>query len=236
MPQLAVAPRPTLPTLLAPTPDLPFDPAADPADELRRQIDVHVALGYADLLGLQPAALTDRLAPLADIATALPADDGVPTEDHVPFVLVVAPGALAVNDRVPGLRRGARHGVSVIDEDEARTYRPVAGVEVPAGFAYLLTGVDVGARLVGVPPAKALTGIRAAGRTPLTIEEGLALVTVRPDMLRPNRCFSLAGSRTGTDKRVPAVWISDRRPKLGWCWDGNPHTWLGTASAAARVG
>ena len=27
------------------------------------------------------------------------------------------------------------------------------------------------------------------------------------------------------------MWISERAPKLGWCWDGNPHTWLGTASA-----
>jgi hypothetical protein len=34
---------------------------------------------------------------------------------------------------------------------------------------------------------------------------------------------------------VPALWIADRAPKLGWCWDGNPHTWLGTASAAHRL-
>jgi len=26
-----------------------------------------------------------------------------------------------------------------------------------------------------------------------------------------------------------------RRPKLGWCWDRNPHTWLSTASAAAAL-
>jgi hypothetical protein len=35
---------------------------------------------------------------------------------------------------------------------------------------------------------------------------------------------------------VPAVWISERRAKLGWCWDRNPHTWLGAASATGRVG
>ncbi|HET8601796.1 MAG TPA: DUF5701 family protein, partial [Segeticoccus sp.] len=23
-------------------------------------------------------------------------------------------------------------------------------------------------------------------------------------------------------------------PKIGWCWAGNRHTWLGFASAAAR--
>ena len=37
------------------------------------------------------------------------------------------------------------------------------------------------------------------------------------------------------DQRVPAFWISEGRPKLGWCWDRNPHTWLGTASCATRL-
>ncbi|MGQ0669203.1 MAG: DUF5701 family protein [Actinomycetota bacterium] len=25
-------------------------------------------------------------------------------------------------------------------------------------------------------------------------------------------------------------------PRLGWCWAGNPHTWLGSASCGAGVG
>ena len=71
--------------------------------------------------------------------------------------------------------------------------------------------------------------IRERGRTPLTIDEGIALVTQVPQALEKNKCFMLAGSRRH-DRRVPALWISERAPKLGWCWDGNPHTWLGTAS------
>ncbi|HYN94662.1 MAG TPA: DUF5701 family protein [Pilimelia sp.] len=31
------------------------------------------------------------------------------------------------------------------------------------------------------------------------------------------------------------MWISGRAPKLGWCWEGNPHTWLGVASTGARI-
>jgi hypothetical protein len=48
------------------------------------------------------------------------------------------------------------------------------------------------------------------------------------------------------DSRTPAVWISNGTgrdgkdahgaPKVGWCWAGNRHTWLGFASAAGRVG
>ncbi len=49
----------------------------------------------------------------------------------------------------------------------------------------------------------------------------------------------------GLDARTPAIWISggtgrDGRsnrgaPKVGWCWAGNRHTWLGFASVAGRV-
>ena len=194
-------------------------------------------MGLPELLGTDENTFREALEPLAarlpDLDGARPED--VPEDDHVPFVLVLAPDALRVNDLVPAMRRGARHGVSVIDEDEARTYRPLDAVTVPAGFAYLLGGVEVGARYVNVTPENALADLTGRGRTPLTIPEGLALVITRPDMLRPNRCFSLAGSRTGTNQRVPAIWISQRRPKLGWCWDRNPHTWLGTASARSRV-
>jgi hypothetical protein len=85
-----------------------------------------------------------------------------------------------------------------------------------------------------VRPADAMPVIRSRGRTPLTIDEGIAVVTHAPHLLEKNKCFMLSGSRRN-DRRVPALWISERAPKLGWCWDGNPHTWLGVASAAGRA-
>ena len=94
--------------------------------------------------------------------------------------------------------------------------------------------VDRGEEFLGVRPEEALPVVLARGRTPLTIEEGIALVTHAPQVLEKNRCFMLSGSRRG-DRRVPAMWISERAPKLGWCWDGNPHDWLGVASAGGRV-
>jgi Family of unknown function (DUF5701) len=69
----------------------------------------------------------------------------------------------------------------------------------------------------------------------LTVAEGVALLIQFPEFLQPNNCFSLLASRCG-DKRVPALWLSEGRPKLGWCWAGNPHTWLGSASCGKRKG
>jgi hypothetical protein len=108
-------------------------------------------------------------------------------------------------------------------------------VQLPDGPAYLLTGIDLGAANRNVTPTAALAGIEAAGRSPLTIDEGVALLAQRPEAVARNAGFSLCGSRCG-DRRVAALWISQGRPKLGWCWAGNPHTWLGSASCAGRIG
>ena len=220
-----------------------YDPAADPQAEFDRQVQAYTDLGVAALLGLDAAGLRSLTEPLRALVAALPAspaDAADAGDDHVPFVLVLSPEALAehghdVNAVVPAMRRGRQRGVSVIDRDELATYRPIEGVEQPAGQAWLLCGIDTGSEFCGTRPEDALAAVRARGRTPLTIAEGVALTVVRPDMLRPNKCYSLMGSRAG-NQRVPAVWISERRAKLGWCWDRNPHTWLGAASAAGRQG
>ncbi len=98
-------------------------------------------------------------------------------------------------------------------------------------------------------PDEALPAITTAGRTPLTLGEGIQWLLQCPQVLERNRCFMTLGSRlrkpTGAlDARTPALWISngtgrdgpERRgaPKVGWCWAGNRHTWLGFASATSR--
>jgi hypothetical protein len=219
---------PSLSTVAAPpsSASTAFDPGAPFDVELSRQVTAYVELGVPALLGLDDAAFRARIkAAPAPFETPPSVVDG----DAVPFVLVV-PG-LDVNDLAPAMRRGTKLGVSVIDRVEAPTYQAV--LDVP-GVPYLVWGIDTGSEFCGTTPETALATVLARGRTPLTIDEGVALTIVRPDMLRPNRCYSLMGSRTGTNQRVPAVWISERRAKLGWCWDRNPHTWLGAASAAGR--
>lgn len=117
--------------------------------------------------------------------------------------------------------------------EELGTFQPIEAVELPAGPAYLVHGIDLGAASRNVTPEQALKDILAAGRSPLTIDEGIALMLAEPEAIAPNWGFSMAGSRRG-DQRVPAFWVSEGHPKLGWCWDRNPHTWLGTASCAGR--
>jgi hypothetical protein len=118
--------------------------------------------------------------------------------------------------------------------EELDAFVPIDAVKLPDAPAYLAIDVDLGADSRNVRPEDALREILAAGRSPLTLDEGIALVLQQPEVIARNWGFSMAGSRRG-DQRVPAFWISQGRPKLGWCWDRNPHTWLGTASCSRRT-
>jgi hypothetical protein len=210
------------------------------ADELDRQLETLLQLGYPALAGLTPDDLAALVEPLRPLAAGLAAVDGPDDAAgaRLPFVLVVSERLLPADPMVPLLRLadGDRPGILDRNHGEAglAPYRPLPDLAIPDAPLYLLTGVERGDEFRGVRPQDALTVIRDRGRSPLTVHEGIALVTHFPEVLVKNHCFMLSGSRRG-DRRVPALWISERAPKLGWCWDGNPHTWLGSASAAGRL-
>ena len=203
------------------------------------QLETLLDLGYPALAGLTDDELTARLQPLRTVAATL-AD--VPAHDEpgrASLVLVVTRELVDPERTVPLLRlhpAGTAPGIVDRNHGEAglEPYRPTEHAPLPDPAAYLLLEVDRGEEFRGVRPEEALPVITGRGRTPLTIEEGIAVVTHAPQLLEKNRCFMLSGSRRG-DRRVPAIWISATAPKLGWCWDGNPHDWLGTASAGGRL-
>ena len=181
----------------------------------------------------------DRLAALAltDDEPALRAalEAARPAEPHERTVLTPARELVAPTQLAERIERRERPLVlGQMEPDEIAGYVPIEAVTLPAAPAYLVLDVDLGAESRDVRPEDALREILAAGRSPLTIDEGIALVLQQPEAIARNWGFSMAGSRRG-DQRVPAFWISEGRPKLGWCWDRNPHTWLGTASCARRA-
>jgi Family of unknown function (DUF5701) len=113
-------------------------------------------------------------------------------------------------------------------------YGLIPEVELPDAASYRVIDFDAGAEFFSVTPEAALPQILARGRSPLTIEEGIAVLLSNPEVLAAQNAFSLLGSRRG-DRRVPALWLSGGRPRLGWCWAGAPHSSLGAASGRARV-
>lgn len=203
--------------------------------EFDRQVRNLIDKGFPGFAGLSVETFRDLLAPLHQIVLDRKADLSPPARARVPFVLVVTRDLVPATTAMPLTDLKDKPGFVTDGFDDVDEFAPIESVELPSGGTYVLFDVDRGADYLNVRPNDALASITAAGRTPLTVDEGIAFLIQFPESLEKNNCFSLLASR-GADKRVPALWISQARPKLGWCWAGNPHTWLGSASAAHRAG
>ena len=203
------------------------------AQEFDRQVEVLLAKGYPAAAGLDEHTFLKHIKPLRKhLAEVAPSD----VEGRVPFVIVVSSALVPVEDAMPFVDLRGKRGVVDMPAVNIESFAPIEGVTIPRGMAYLLADIDSGADTLNVTPDAALPRILEAARTPLTLEEGVAVVTQYPEILRTHNAFSLLASRCG-DKRVPAIWVAKGEiPRLGWCWAGNPHTWLGSASCATRIG
>jgi len=185
----------------------------NPMTDLRQQLRVYEDLGF-DVADVDVTGLLE-----------FEREDAVLVLPHA----LVPMQELIAKLRLPGKQAT---GILVSTFEDPDRYRPV-DPGVPRERPYLIHGFEPGVEYLNVPPREALPRIAERDRLAATIEEGLAAFAQQPEVLQRNKCFSLAGSTRG-DKRVPALWISANAPKLGWCFAGAPHTWLGTASVAGR--
>ena len=197
------------------------------------QIELLVELGVHRIAGLTDTQLRTA-------ARSFEAEAGL---------LVVHPKLAPPSTLAPLLRRSGKPGFVVSDMTDVDQFTAIQAVPEPASPVYLLEDLDRGDDMANWSPDEALPAILGAGRTPLTLAEGLHWLLQCPDVLERNHCFMTIGSRLGRangtlDSRTPALWISNGTgrdgpqsrdaPKVGWCWAGNRHTWLGFASAAGR--
>ena len=207
--------------------------ALGPLPTLNEQAERLIGLGIQELGGLS----------MIQIRTAVSVSD---TDDAL---LVVHPDRVSASVLAPFLQRRGKCGFVVEDMADVDQFIPIDTSAPPASPLYLVHDIDRGDEMADRSPNEALSTISAAARTPLTLVEGIHWVLQQPEALTRSHCFMTIGSRLrkpdGTlDPRTPALWISNgtgrdgstRRhaPKVGWCWAGNRHTWLGFASGAWR--
>jgi hypothetical protein len=179
----------------------------------------------------------------------LPAERMRDVPHTIQSLLVIHPGLVPASALAPLLRVNDKPGFVVTDMADVDEFVPISPVTVPDTPLYLVSDLDRGDAMVNWSPDEALPAITDTGRTPLTLTEGLHWLLQRPETLQRGRCFMTIASRRrkaggSLDARTPAVWISNGTgrdgaanrdaPKVGWCWAGNRHTWLGFASADGR--
>lgn len=160
-------------------------PLPAPGEQAERLIE----LGVAALCGLSAVEVRARVRDLG-------AENAL---------LVIHPARVAPSRLAPLLRHGGRPGFVVTDLAEVDDFAPIEGAEPPSTPLYLLHDLVRGDHLANWSPDEALPAITAAGRTPLTLAEGIHWVLQQPEILARNHC-----------------------------WAGNRHAWLGFASAAGR--
>ena len=200
------------------------------APEFDRQLQTYLDAKYPALAGIDEGQFVELVEPLRDKASHVtPSND-----DRIPFALVVTSRLVSPDQVLPTIHWKATTGWTEYTAEDLAGYRPIGGVDVPAHAAYLITDIDTGTATLGVRAKDAVPLIEAQGLTPLTVDEGVSLLALWPGILKDRNAFFLPGARD-TSKRVAALWVSKGHPRLGWCWEGNPHTWLGSASCGARV-
>lgn len=204
--------------------------------EFDRQLENLIDKDYHKAIRLSEKTFQNKITPLKSKLERLQLPDIDLDKGTLPFVIVVK-GQLIPSEKVMKLiEKDGKHGVTILRPLTSENFKAISEVKIPDEEIYLLLDIDRGKKNINIPPSGAMKLIKEAGRSPITIDEGIALVTQFPEFLIKNNCFSLLASRTGTDKRVPAIWINGKKePNLGWCWDGNPHTWLGSASCMKRI-
>lgn len=205
--------------------------------EFDRQNDTLAQKGYTKIAGVSEQKFFKHLEPLREKAEKLDAPEVDLEKGILPFVIVIKSDVIASEQAMALTQKDGKNGVTILRPHTSQNFKTTDDVAIPNGMAYLLMDIDRGKENINRPPNEAMKLIKDAGRAPLTIDEGIAIITHFPEFLIKNNCFSLLASRTGTDQRVPAIWINAKKePNLGWCWDGNPHTWLGSASCLKRIG
>lgn len=205
-------------------------------DLLERQMKTLLDIRFHDLCGLAEGDFIRRMEGLGSV---LETAGEIPISGNVPLCIAFRPGLVNLADAMARIEAKSATGVVEMTPLSPDAFQEIDGIQIPQGELYLLLDVDTGRDLLNISPEVALGVIRRRGRTPLIMEEGVALTMQYPELLADKKnynCIQMAGSRKAGDQRVPSIWFSKGRPRLGWCWDRNVHTWLGSASAALRVG
>lgn len=193
---------------------------------LNSQVSRFSELGYTDLPGI--SRLEDLLR-----QSSLPEPEG-----DFPLLLVIKSSLASPDTVLPKIVIKGKSGVVNMDPVSPADFSPLPELEIPSSPLYLLFGVSVGHDTLNITPADALISIRSSGRFPLTLDEGVSLLAQFPETLSDKsrfNAFQMSGSR-GSGQRIPSIWLSYQRPRLGWCWDRNPHPWMGSASCSSRLG
>ena len=107
------------------------------------------------------------------------------------------------------------------------------GVETP-NVPYLIHDIENGVATKNISFSNCVKLFKKQGRFGLVPEEGIAIVTHKPEMLNNHRYIYLLGSRV-VSGRVPGLYLNDDGLELGYVWPDSTNSKWGSASCGSRI-
>ncbi len=208
----------------------------DPESEFQKQIISLVSKGYPSLAGMSESQFVSQISLLKEKVNPFNLKAPDIEQGYLPFVIVINSNLIPSETMMSKVEKNGKRGITKLFPHQSSDFSNIEKIKPPKSEAYLLVDIDRGEETLNMAPKDAFEFIIKQDRSPLSIDEGIAILTHYPEFLIKNNCFSLLASRKSDNKCVPAIWInSAKQPNLGWCWEGNPHTWLGSASCKDRI-
>jgi hypothetical protein len=202
--------------------------------EFDRQVETITGKEYAEAAGMKPDEYRKMFEPLKERIREIAQREKEMKEGHIPFVIVIKNEVIGGEKAMPLIELGDKKGYTTMSADEIKGFKPIEGVKIPNGKAYLAIDIETGKTTLGKTPDEAIKKIKAEDRSPLTLEEGVALITHHPEILKDHYVWT-PGSRLG-DGKVANLWLYEGKPKLNWIWANLSVAEWGSASCGSRVG
>lgn len=199
--------------------------------EFNRQIDNLAKKGFQKLAGVDEKKFAAIFEPLKEKLKELSSREF--QEGRIPFVVVPRDKLLALEKQMPLIELDGKKGFTGID-DVSEFFTTAEGVEIPEAMAYLVVDIENGKVMLGKSADKAVKQFKKEGRSPLTADEGVAIMLQHPEILK-DHYMDLAGSRRGGGG-VADLWLYEGGPWLGWSDSGGSVSGWGSASCGSRVG
>ncbi|MBI2633163.1 MAG: hypothetical protein HYW78_02110, partial [Parcubacteria group bacterium] len=199
--------------------------------EFNRQVDTLVNKGFPVLTNRKEHEFREIFTPLRKHLRQLSREKF--PEGHIPFIIVPSEKLLSLEKKIPLMEVEGKRGAIDRDFLDLPELKTIDGLKILRLMAYLIIDIENGKTMLGKSADEAVNQFKIEGRSPLTVEEGVALVFYYPEILKdhnidlPSSCFS--------DDKFAYLWLSMNKLELSWGRAKNSSKRWGSASCSRRI-
>ena len=154
--------------------------------EFDRQLETLLRKGYPYKSKIDKEEFIKLVEPLRLVAEKLNVANTNLDKGYLPFVIVIKNQLVSSETAMSLVEKDGMNGITKLFPHQPNDFQIIPEENIPNKNVYLLIGIDRGKDNINIPPEEAITIIRNKGHHPLTIDEGIAIVTHHPEFLIKN--------------------------------------------------